>query len=106
VAGNTGSDQHGSIDGGNDIEGADLPRLLGQQVTAAGAMFGGDERVMRQLLQYFGHQRRGDAVLLGNFAGTASVLLAVHRQVLDGNQTVVGLFGKLEHRSRDFLNTP
>src|SRR6266851_566925 len=69
-------------------------------------MLGGDERVMRQLLQHFGHQRRGDAVLLGDFIGTASVLLAVHRQVLDGNQTVVGFLGKLEHCSRDFLNAP
>jgi hypothetical protein len=34
------------------------------------------------------------------------VLLAMHRQMFDGNQPVVGLFGKLEHRSIDFLNAP
>jgi hypothetical protein len=27
------------------------------------------------------------------------VLLTMHRQVLDGNQAVVGFFGKLEHQS-------
>ena len=56
---------------------------------------------MRQLLQHLGHQRRGDAIFLGNLIGTTSMLLAMHRQVLDGNQSVVGFFGKLEHRSRN-----
>jgi hypothetical protein len=32
-------------------------------------------------------------------------LLAVHGQVLHGNQSVIGLFGKLEHRYWDFLNS-
>src|SRR5438445_4880657 len=59
--------------------------------------------MMRQLLEHLGHQRRGDAIFLSNLIGSASMLLAIHRQVLDGNQTVIGLFGKLEHRSIDLL---
>src|SRR5947209_19195648 len=59
--------------------------------------------MMRQLLEHLGHQRRGDAIFLSNLIGAASMLLAGHRQVLDGNQTVIGLFGKIEHRSIDLL---
>src|SRR5436309_1234603 len=59
--------------------------------------------MMRQLLEHLGHQRRGDAIFLSNLIGAASMLLAMHRQVLDGNQAVIGLFGKLEHRSIDLL---
>src|SRR5260370_24095640 len=79
-----------------------LPAVL----PAAGAVLSGDQRAMCQLLQHLGHKRRGDAILLCNLAGAASVLLAMHRQVLDGNQTVIGFLGKLEHRSRDFLDDP
>jgi hypothetical protein len=66
--------------------------------TSAGTVFRGDQRAMRQFLQHLGHERSGDAILLGNLVGAASMLLAVHRQMLDGNQPVVGLLGKLKHR--------
>src|SRR5438093_7066679 len=59
--------------------------------------------MMRQLLEHLGHQRRGDAIFLSNLIGAASMLLAMRRLVLDGNQAVIGLFGKLEHRSIDLL---
>ncbi len=54
--------------------------------------------MMCQLLQYLGHQGRGNTVFLGDLVGATGVLLAMQRQVLDSNQAVVGLFGKLEHR--------
>src|SRR5712691_6818315 len=62
--------------------------------------------MMPQLLQHFRHKRRGDAILLGDLVGAASMLLTMQRQVLDCNQPVVGLLGKLEHRLRDFLGAP
>src|SRR5216683_7947108 len=55
---------------------------------------------MRELLQYLGHERRGDAVLLGDLAGATGVLLAVYGQVLDGNQPIIGFLGKLKHQFR------
>src|SRR2546430_10898054 len=69
-------------------------------------MLRGHERMVRQFLQHLGHKRRRDAVLLGNLVGAASMLLAMHGQVLDGNQPVISFFGKLEHRLRDFLDAP
>src|SRR5258708_35387356 len=69
-------------------------------------MLGDDQKAMREFLQHLGHEGCGNAVLLGNLAGATSVLLAMHRQMLDGNQTVVGFFRKLKHRSRDFLDDP
>src|SRR6266403_2707377 len=62
--------------------------------------------MMCQLLQYLGHQGRGNTVFLGDLVGATGVLLAMQRQVLDSNQAVVGLFGKLEHRSGDSLYAP
>src|SRR5260370_17325520 len=67
-------------------------------------MLGDDQKAMREFLQHLRHECRRNTVLLGDLVGATSVLLAMHRQMLDGNQPVVGLFGKLEHRSTDFLD--
>lgn len=61
---------------------------------------------MRELLEHFGHKSGGNAVLFGNFVGATSVLLAVHGQVLDGDQAVIRFFGKLKHGYEDFLYVP
>src|SRR5439155_1387613 len=82
-----------------------LRGILGQLVASAGTMLCSHEQMMRQLLQHLGHQRRGDAIFLGNLIGTTSMLLAMHRQVLDGNQAVVGFLGKLEHLPRDSVRS-
>jgi hypothetical protein len=92
VARNAGGDQHRAIDGRNYIERGDLAGLLGQLVAAAGTVLRGHERMMRQLLQHFGHERRGNAIFFGDFIRTAGVLRAMHRQMLHGNQAIVGLF--------------
>src|SRR5437016_2021161 len=96
-----GSNQHGTINGRNHIKSANLPRVLRQLVASAGTMLCSYERMMRQFLQHLGHERGGDTIFLGNLIGATSMLLAMHSQVLDGNQAVVGFFGKLEHRSID-----
>src|SRR5712664_3939461 len=106
VARDARSDQHGAVNGRDYVQRADLRRVLGQLITAAGTMLRGDQRAMRKLLQHLGHECRGDAVLLGDLVGATSMLLAMHRQMLDGDESVVGLFRELEHRSRDFLGAP
>src|SRR6266478_7561767 len=105
VARHARSDQHGTVNGRNNVQRADLRWVLRQLVTAAGAVFRDDQKAMREFLQHLSHEGRGDAVLLGDLVGAASVLLAMHSKVLDGYQSVVGLFGKLEHRSRDLLDS-
>jgi len=85
----------GPIDGRNHIERADLRWVLGELIAAAGTMLGGYHGMMRQLLQHFGHQRCGNAIFFGDFVGAAGVLLAVHRQVLHSDQTVVAFFESL-----------
>ena len=62
------------------------------------------ERLVCQLLQHLGHKSGRDTIFLGNLTGAASMLLAMHRQMLDSNQTVIGFLGKLEHRSMDLLD--
>ena len=98
VAGDTRGDEHRAINGRNHIESANLGWILGELIAAAGAMLGGNHGMMRQLLQHFGHQRRGNAILFGDFIGAAGVLLAVHRQMFYGDQTIVRFFRELEHR--------
>jgi len=106
VAGNARSDKHGTVNGRDYVQRADLRWILRQLVTAAGAVFRDDQKAVREFLQHFGHEGRGDAILLGDLVGAASVLLAMHRQMLNGDQPVVGFLGKLEHRSRDLLDSP
>ena len=55
------------------------------------------EALARELLQHFCHERGRDAVFLGNFIGAARVRFAMRREVLDGDQAVVGFFGQLKH---------
>src|SRR5438045_9740686 len=61
--------------------------------------------MIRQLLHQLGDQCRGDAIFLGNLIGATSMLLAMHSQVLDGNQAVVGFLRKLEHLPRDSVRS-
>src|ERR1700746_1162785 len=64
-------------------------------------MLGADQSMPRQLLQNLRHQRRRNAVFLGDFIGaTCMVLVAVHRQMLDSNKTVICLCRNLEHLRR------
>src|ERR1700730_11061969 len=56
--------------------------------------------MMRQLLQHLRHEGYGNTILLGDFIRAASVLLAMHRQVLHGDQPIVGFFRELKHRIR------
>ena len=83
---------------GNYVERADLARLFCELIAAAGAVLCGHEALARELLEHFRHERRGDAVLFGNFVGAARVHIAMCREVFYGDQAVVGFFGQLKHQ--------
>lgn len=97
VARDAGRDQDRAVDRRNYIKRADLTGLFRQLVAPARTVLRCDEALARELLKHFRHERRGDAVLLGNFIGAARVRVAMRREVLDGNQAVIGFFGQLEH---------
>src|SRR5260221_6010936 len=60
-----------------------------------------NQRLPSQLLQHFRHERRGNAVFLGDFIRAASmILVAVQRQMLNRNESVIGFFRKLKHLQR------
>ena len=98
VARDARRDQHRAVDCGNYVERADLAGLFCQLVAAAGTVLCCYEALARELLEHFRHERRGDAVLFGNFVGAARVHVAMCREVLDGDQAVVGFFGQLKHQ--------
>src|SRR5258708_15143277 len=101
--GGAGRDQAGPVNRGDSPRRADVWGVFGQLIPAAGTMLGDDQKAMREFLQHLRHECRRNTVLLGDLVGATSVLLAMHREMLDSNQPVVGLVGKLEHRSTDFL---
>src|SRR5207247_10773267 len=61
---------------------------------------------MGQFLKHLGHQRCGNAVFFRDFVGAARMVTTMQSQMLDGYQPVISLLGKLEHRTRDFLESP
>jgi hypothetical protein len=98
VTRDTRCNQHGPVDGCNDLQSADTVRFLRELIATRRTVLGADKRVPRQLLQNLRHQCAGDAVFLGNFIGAAGMRFPVMQsQMLDGNQAVICLLGKLKH---------
>src|SRR5439155_935802 len=61
---------------------------------------------MGQFLNHLGHQRCGSAVFFRDFVGAARMVTTMQSQMLDGYQPVISLLGKLEYRTRRFLESP
>src|SRR6266849_2922894 len=92
MAGHTRGDEHRAIYRRDHLQRANLSRLLGQLIPPAGTVLSYNHSLPRQALQHLRGKSGGNAVLLSNFTGAAGMLIAMHCQVLDGDQPVVGLF--------------
>ena len=87
----------GSVDGADGVECRDLARVPGEAVAAVGALFGAEESGFIEFLQNFGQEREWDVVGCGNFLRTGDAMGGVDGEVLEGDESVVGFFGKFEH---------
>src|SRR5713226_6152891 len=67
-------------------------------------MPGRHQTALRQLLQNLSHERRRDAVQLGDIRGTATAVSTMHRQMLDGNQPIISLLRQLQHGICDLFS--
>src|SRR5579862_3383408 len=91
------SDEKWTINGPDHLERRNHSRITSQRVTAVRTMLRMEQAGLNQALQNLGQRFLGYAVGIRDIFGAAGSLLGMLGQVLHGHQTVIRLFGELQH---------
>lgn len=79
------SEDDGSVDGADGVEGGNFACVAAKAVTAVGALFGAEEAGLVEFLEDLGQERERDVVALRNFLGTGDTVAGVDGEVLEGD---------------------
>jgi hypothetical protein len=101
-----GCDEERAFDGANYLKRGDLAGWTAQSVAAMNAGVRNHQSRTSQSLQHFCEQWSWNVIGLGDIFGALGLALRQLRQVLEGDQTIVGFFRETEHEFEPTLPGP